>query len=227
MDMYIGILGSRAVEDAIIDRFDLIRVYEKPNRYKTVRKLRKNTNINSSNEGILFVTVEDADPNRAAAMANAYVEELDRQNKKLSVGQATNKRIFLETRLKEVEQTLSRVESLTSREVSVQEMLYELLMRELELAKIEEAKSMPTIQVLDRAIPPEIRKPKGIARKSALAGIVALVCVVFLVFAREYYVEYARREAELLDSGREDRNLGGDTMTKGDSRDSSLIANRG
>lgn len=227
MDMYIGILGSRAVEEAIVDQFDLIDVYEKPTRYKTVRKLRKNTRINSSNEGILYITVEDKDPNRAAAMANAYVEELDRQNKKLSVGQATSKRIFLEGRLKEVEQKLSGIASLPSREAMIQETLYELLMRELEMAKIEEARSMPTIQVLDAAVRPEIRTPKGTIRKAVLAGIVALVCVVFLVFGREYCIEYARHESQRLGAGREDRKPAGNTMTKGDGRDPSSAANPG
>jgi uncharacterized protein involved in exopolysaccharide biosynthesis len=218
MDMYVGILGSRAVEDAIVDRFDLVRVYEKPTRYKTVRRLRKNTSINSSNEGILYVTVEDADPNRAAAMANAYVEELDKQNKKLSVGQATSKRVFLETRLKEVEQKLSRIDSLPSREAQVQEMLYELLIRELELAKIEEAKSMPTIQVLDPAVPPETRKPRGTVTKAALAGIVAFVCAVFLAFIREYYVECGRCDQQDVSPGRDRRGTRGDATDMGDGR---------
>jgi hypothetical protein len=59
-------------------------------------------------------------------------------------------------------------------------------MRELEIAKIEEAKSMPTIQVLDEAVPAERRKAKGTIRRAGLAGIVAFVAVAFLAVAREY-----------------------------------------
>jgi len=123
----------------------LTRVYEVEGAtYKARKKLRENTNMDASDEGIVYIAVEDRDPNRAAAIANAYVEELDEQNKRLSSGQATSKRVFLETRLKEIEQKLSRIESIPSHEAQVQEMLYELLIRESEIAKIEEAKSMPT-----------------------------------------------------------------------------------
>jgi len=198
-DLYVGILESRTVVDAIIDRFDLVHVYDVNElRYKAEKTLRKNTQIKASEEGIVSVAVEDRDPNRAAAMANAYVEELDKQNKKLSVGQATSKRVFLENRLKEVEQKLSRIDSIPAREAQVQEMLYELLMRELELARIEEAKSMPTIQLLDMAQPPERRKPKGTVTKSIFAGIVSFLSVAFFAFSREYYIACRRREENRL-----------------------------
>lgn len=186
-DMYVGILQSRAVTDAIIDRFDLMTVYEvETARYKARAKLRTYATFDVSDDGILYITVEDRDPKRAAAMANAFVEELDRQNKRLSTGQSTSKRIFLETRLKDMERKLSQPENIPSRELQIHEMLYELLMRELEIAKMEEAKSMPTIQVLDEAVPPERRKAKGTIRRAGLAGIVAFVAVAFCAFAREY-----------------------------------------
>ena len=186
-DLYVGILQSRAVADAILDRFDLAHIYDVNGvRYKAERKLRKNTRIDVSDEEIVSITVEDRDPNRAAAIANAYVEELDLQNKRLSAGQATSKRIFLENRLAEIERKLSRIETMPAREAQVQEMLYELLVRELEIAKIEEAKSMPTIQVLDPASPPEVRKARGTIRKAFLAGVLALTFGIFLAFLREY-----------------------------------------
>ncbi|MBN2133919.1 MAG: hypothetical protein JW741_30735 [Sedimentisphaerales bacterium] len=197
-DVYVGILESRAVSDALVERFDLTGVYEVEGAgYEARNRLRENTKINASDEGLVYITVEDRDPSRAAAIANAYVEELDEQNKRLSSGQATSKRVFLENRLKEIEQKLSRIESIPSREAQVQEMLYELLIRESEIAKIEEAKSMPTIQVLDPATPPERRKARGTVRKTMLAGIVALVFGIFLAFAREYCRQCRRSENRL------------------------------
>ncbi len=189
-DMYTGVLESRAVVDTIIDRFDLMKVYKEKQYKSNVRKrLRNNTVIEVSDEGIVNITVEDKDPNMAAAMANAYVEELDRQNKRLSAGQATSKRIFLGNRLKEIEEELSKIENLLSREAKIQEMLYELLTREHEIAKIEEAKSMPTIQILDRAIVPEKKcKPKR-RQMVMLSGIAALFFAVFAAFTREYFAK--------------------------------------
>jgi len=176
----------------------LMKVY-KEKKYKTNvrKKLRKNTFIKVSDEGIVSITVEDRDPNRAAAMANAYVEELDRQNKRLSAGQATSKRLFLSNRLKEIEEELSKIENLLSREAKIKEMLYELLTREYEIAKIEEAKNMSTIQILDRAVVPE-RKCKPNRRQMVmLSAITALFLAVFAAFAREYFAK--ARNVQVLD----------------------------
>jgi uncharacterized protein involved in exopolysaccharide biosynthesis len=143
------------------------------------------------------------------------VEELDRQNRRLAAGQAASKRAFLETRLQEVEQKLSQIDSLRSQDARIQEMLYELLVREYEIAKIEEAKSLPTTQVLDPAIPAEVRNPRGTMRKAALAALIALVCSMFLAFGREYAAEFRRREslspAEVAPAARpEGRTLSGE-----------------
>lgn len=189
VDMYVGILQSRAATDTIIDRFDLRNVYEVgASRHRARARLQADTSFRVSDDGILYIKVEDKDPNRAADIANAYVEELDRLNKTLSVGQTASKRVFLETRLHEMETDLSRPD-IPTREEKIQEMLYELLMRELWIAKIEEAKSMPTIQVLDSAVPPERRKARGTIRWASLAGAIAFVVMVFFAFAREYFVE--------------------------------------
>jgi len=111
-DLYVGILNSRAVADALIDRFDLMKVYEEvKTRTDAWMTLKSSTSIKASREGIVHITVTDRDPNRAAAVCNAYVEELDVQNKRLSAGQATNTRVFLETRLNEIQSELSKTES--------------------------------------------------------------------------------------------------------------------
>jgi len=185
--IYVEILQSREIADTLIDKFDLMNVYENvQNRTKARRRLVRNTAIKTTDEGAVKIAVTDRDPSRAAAMANAYVQELDRQNKRLSTGEATSKRVFLESRLKELETKLSRIDSIPAHEALVQEKLYELLVHECELAKIEEAKSMPTLQVLDEAIVPELPVARGTVTKGVLAGTVAFLFGVFLSFAREY-----------------------------------------
>ena len=52
--------------------------------------------------------------------------------------------------------------------------------------KMEEAKSMPTIQVLDSAIVPERGMGRGTVRKGILAGISSLIFGLFLAFVCEY-----------------------------------------
>lgn len=196
--IYVEILTSREVYDTIVDQFDLMNAYENvENRTKARRRLAGNTSVKTTPEGVVKVAVTDRDPNRAAAMANAYIAELDRQNKRISTGEATSKRIFLESRLKEVEARLSRIDSTPAHEAQIQEMLYELLVRETELAKIEEAKSMPTLQVLDDAVVPELPVARGTVTKGILAGTVAFVFGIFLAFLREYVAAVKGRSAAM------------------------------
>lgn len=196
-EIYVGILESRATLDTIIDRFDLMKAY-KVRQYKSDarKKLRKNTTIKATDEGIVAVTVEDRSPKRAAAMANAYIEELDRQNKRLSSGQATSKKVFLEHRLEEIEQDLSNIENMPAREATIKEMLYELLTRQCELAKIEEARSMPTVQTLDEAVVPERKSKPRRMLMVALSAVTSSFVAVLAAFAREFFARLKMAEAE-------------------------------
>lgn len=197
-DLYVGILKSREVADALIDRFDLFNVYKRCKTRMDVRKrLADNSKIEvGRKDGIVSVSVSDRNPNRAAAMANAYLEELDRQNKRLYGNQATSKRLFLENRLAQIRSELSHIEHLPAREAQIKEMLFELLTREYELARIEEAKNMPTIQVLDKAIPPEKGQARGTIQKTILAGMVMLMLMTFVAFAKEYIEGLKAKETE-------------------------------
>lgn len=193
--IYVEILESRELADDLIDQFNLMEVYEGMRYRSDARKvLGRNTSIETTGEGAVKVAVLDRDPNRSAAIANAYVAELDRQNKRISGGQATSKRVFLEGRLEEVEARLSKIDNILSHEAKTQEMLYELLVQQYELAKIEEARSMPTLQVLDAAVVSELPVPRGTVAKGVLAGVAAFLLGVFAAFTREYVVEARRRE---------------------------------
>jgi uncharacterized protein involved in exopolysaccharide biosynthesis len=185
-DMYVGILKSRSIADALIERFDLASAYGFKKDVAAVRKtLEDRTSIKVTDEGIVQITVEDTDPCRAAFLANAYVEELDRQNKRLFVGQAVSKKIFLENRLREIEGELSQIDNLLSRDAKIKEILFEMLTREYEIAKIEEAKSMPTIQILDKAVVPEKKCKPRRAMIVMLAGTMGIFISVLAAFARE------------------------------------------
>jgi uncharacterized protein involved in exopolysaccharide biosynthesis len=192
--MYVEILESREVADAIIDRFHLMNVYEKVDyRADARQQLQRNTTVKTTDGGAVKIAVLDRDPNRVAAMANAYVEELDKRNKKLSASQATSKRVFLENCLKEIEAKLSKIDSTLSREVETQERVYQILVEQYEMAKIDEARNMPTIQVLDPPVMPERPVPRGTVRKGILAGIAAFMLATFLAFGREYVLQARQR----------------------------------
>lgn len=105
--LFVGILGSRTVENRLIDRFQLKPIY-RASLYEDARKrLEANTAITEDRKsGIVTIKVTDTDPKRAAALAGAYVEELDRLVSQLSTSSAHRERVFLEERLKSVKQDL-------------------------------------------------------------------------------------------------------------------------
>src|SRR5579884_2473328 len=266
-DLWVGILKSQTVRDAIIKRFGLMKVL----KAKTI-------------EDIISITVEDKDPQMAALIANAFVEELDRVNKSAVMSAGGRMRAFVEKRLaegkvelekledavkafqekngavklddqskaiidaigrvkgqlmaKEVElQTFlsyatpnnpqaeilkAQVEELRGslreleegkrgngpetkgifiptskmpdlalqfarllRDAKVQETLYSLLTQQYEIARIQEAKDSPTVQVLDMAKVPEKKvKPKRLLIIT-LSTFTATLFAIFLAFLAE------------------------------------------
>jgi tyrosine-protein kinase Etk/Wzc len=99
-DRYLAILKSGAVLSAVIDRFDLVHVYDITSypREKTAKELLGNVEFVVESEGNLTITVYDRDPQRAADMANFFVEMLNRTNTELQVQNARGNRLFIEER---------------------------------------------------------------------------------------------------------------------------------
>jgi uncharacterized protein involved in exopolysaccharide biosynthesis len=106
-DLLVEVLQSRTVQDDLINRFDLRKVY-RVKRYVAARKeLSANTEISASRKGgIITISVYDRDPKRATAMAEEYVAELNRLMAQVSTSAARREREFLEDRLKVVKQEL-------------------------------------------------------------------------------------------------------------------------
>jgi capsule polysaccharide export protein KpsE/RkpR len=109
--LFAGILRSRTVQDGLVEKFDLKKVYWVSLDEKARKKLTSNTSISEDRKsGILTVTVTDHNPRRAAAMAQAYVSELNRLVAQVSTSSARREREFLEERLKSVQLDLEDAE---------------------------------------------------------------------------------------------------------------------
>jgi uncharacterized protein involved in exopolysaccharide biosynthesis len=105
--LFVEVLRSRTVEDRLIDRFDLRKVYGHKYREDTRKDLAKYSAISEDRKsGVITITVNDRDPHRAAAMAQAYVEELDHLVAEVSTSSARRERVFIEQRLQTVRQDL-------------------------------------------------------------------------------------------------------------------------
>jgi uncharacterized protein involved in exopolysaccharide biosynthesis len=105
--LYIRMLESETVQDDLINRFDLRKVYW-VKTYKSARKkLTSRTEFSEDKKsGVIAITVTDRDPQRAANLARAYVEELNRMLVDLDTSSAHRERVFLEEHLKGVKKDL-------------------------------------------------------------------------------------------------------------------------
>ncbi len=294
-ELYVGILESRTVADILIKKFDLKKIYEKEYLEKTYEKLADRSDIKVARDTqVISVSVKDRDPQRAADMANLYVDALDQINRKVNITEGQRKRAFLETRLGKVKEDLvkaeldlkefqekyklvsideqarvaiegaaqikgeiiaaqtelqvlrqfgterqneaivlkSKIRELKNqlakiergapgtaslkgnktaknnsdfyipfnelpelgmqlvrlmREAKIQEEIFKLITTQYELAKIEEAKDVDTIQILDRAVPPDYKSSPKRALIVILSAVVAFFLAIFLAFFFEYF----------------------------------------
>jgi uncharacterized protein involved in exopolysaccharide biosynthesis len=109
-DVWVVILKSRTVQEAIVRRFDLVSVLKKTTEDDAINSLRGMTSISKSREDIISITVENKDPKQAAQIANAFVEELDRVNKSVVMTAGGRMRAFIEKRLNDQKMELAKIE---------------------------------------------------------------------------------------------------------------------
>jgi uncharacterized protein involved in exopolysaccharide biosynthesis len=110
--IYIGLLKSRPIADAIIDKFDLLKVYRAKDMTAARKKLESATVVVSEKSGLISVSVSDQDKMRAAEMANTYTEQLRLLSKSISFTEASRRRLFFEEKLKEAKEDLTAEEAL-------------------------------------------------------------------------------------------------------------------
>ena len=273
-DLYVGMLKSDTVADALVTRFDLRNQYGVEYLADARLRLAKLTRFLPDKSGIIAIEVDARDPKLAADLANAYVEQLHKLTTTLAISEAAQRRLFFEQQLqqtkdrladaevklrqalesggvvsvdaqgraavetvarlraqisaKEIQigamkgyaapsnpdlqraekellamrEGLSRLESGGSqagdgggdvkglgnirlmREVKYHEVLFEQLAKMYEIARADEAKEAPLVQVLDPAALPE--KKSGPRRALIVAGAAAIgfVAAVLFAFAR-------------------------------------------
>ena len=101
--LFVGVLGSQTVQDRLIEQFNLRHIYWVSKLEDARDKLARRTSLSEDRKsGIITIGVTDHDPQRAAALAHAYVTELDRLVAEVSTSSARRERIFLEGRLHDV-----------------------------------------------------------------------------------------------------------------------------
>jgi tyrosine-protein kinase Etk/Wzc len=284
-DMYVAMLHSRTIADALIKRFSLMSVYKAKRHVDARMRLDDDTKITISKENVISISVADHDKNRAAELANAYVDELLKLTRTLAITEAGQRRLFFEhevqaagDELANAEQALKKtqettgiiqldnqskamIESLTTlhaqvgakeaqveamrayatpenpdlvraqhelaalrgeltrieagqggtslsdvavrkvpeaaleyvrrlREVKYRETLLDLLTRQYEMARIDEAKDAAIVQVLDKAEAPEMRSSPHRTTLVLTAFFLAFSLAILIAFLLESFQRF-------------------------------------
>ena len=195
--LYLAMLKSRNIGEKIVQQFDLQKVYEEKTMIDTLKYLEKQTVIISGKDGVINVEVDDKDPQRAAAMANTYVEELNKLMQTFAITEATSRRQFFEAQMKpsrdrltDAEVTLDKTPNTSLqylealRNLKYQESIYQVLAKQFEMAKLDEAKDSPLIQVLDKAFVPEKKSKPARALIVILGTLVGFFFALLVLYAR-------------------------------------------
>jgi uncharacterized protein involved in exopolysaccharide biosynthesis len=107
-DQYVSLMQSRTVADRLIQRFKLAEIYETKFQDDARKELAGNTRITAGKkDALVSVEVDDHDPNRASAIANAYIEELRELTNGLALSESQQRRKFFEQQLTATKQALS------------------------------------------------------------------------------------------------------------------------
>jgi uncharacterized protein involved in exopolysaccharide biosynthesis len=98
--------------EKVVRKFDLITVYDTPDSSmeKAIKELSNNIRFEDGENDEIIIEVFDKNPQRAASMANYFVEVLNEINTRIGTLEARNNREFMERRLEEANQMLFKSE---------------------------------------------------------------------------------------------------------------------
>jgi len=106
-DQYVGLLQSATISNRIIDKFKLVEIYDVKFKMDARKELASNARFGlGKKDNIISIEVDDRDPQRAADMANAYLQELRELSEHLNLTEAQQRRAFFEKYLKQTQAQL-------------------------------------------------------------------------------------------------------------------------
>ena len=109
-DQYIAFLKSRSIQDALIERFNLVERYSADLADDARLGLEANIKISSGKDGLITIVASDYNPAFAAQLANAHLEELSKLLSRLAITEAQQRRQFFEKQLASAKENLIKAE---------------------------------------------------------------------------------------------------------------------
>jgi len=176
---YIAYLQSSNFEDLLIEKYDLQKRYKQQYLQTTRTALEANFQVSyDKKSGLITIVVSDKDPKFAAEMANGIVTELRTFTGRLELQEAQNRRSFLEIQIKEIA-------SRPFMDANIQQILITNLIRQYELAKVDEGRVGPTFMQVDVATVPELKSKPKRASMALIATFASGFALLLFVFIRK------------------------------------------
>jgi tyrosine-protein kinase Etk/Wzc len=110
-DMLVGLMKSRTVQEAMVQRFGLMQEYHDRYFSDARKDLEKRMTLDgNSKDGLIRISIEDADPKRAADLVNGYVDQFRKLSESLAITEASQRRLFFERQLEDAKNNLANAE---------------------------------------------------------------------------------------------------------------------
>jgi uncharacterized protein involved in exopolysaccharide biosynthesis len=110
-DAIVGMLRSRTVEDAMVQRFGLMQEYRARYPSDARKKFEHRATVDGSGkDNLIRISIVDGDPLRAAELANGYVEQFRDLSQNLAITEASQRRVFFERELEQSKDKLADAE---------------------------------------------------------------------------------------------------------------------
>jgi uncharacterized protein involved in exopolysaccharide biosynthesis len=115
-EMYVAMLKSRTVEDAMVERYNLSAEYHAKVLSEARKEFEHKANVDGSGkDGLIRISIDDSDPNRAAELANGYVDQFRKLSEHLAISEASQRRLFFEEQLQQAKNNLADAEEAMKR----------------------------------------------------------------------------------------------------------------
>jgi tyrosine-protein kinase Etk/Wzc len=110
-DLYVGMLKSRTVEDAMVQHFGLMEEYRVRFPSDARKDFEKHATVDGSGkDGLIHISVEARSPDRAAELANGFVDQFRGLSEHLAITEASQRRLFFERQLQQAKDSLANAE---------------------------------------------------------------------------------------------------------------------
>ncbi|GGH14924.1 hypothetical protein GCM10011586_35700 [Silvibacterium dinghuense] len=110
-ELYVSLLHTRTVEDAVIQQFGLMARYKVKHEVDARKVLESHAVISLGvKDGLIRIAVTDRDPKIAATIANGYVAEFRNLSANLAITEAAQRRKFFQQQFEDAKNNLANAE---------------------------------------------------------------------------------------------------------------------